>query len=189
MLSFFRTLNYCFIDANVAFQLMCMFKFSNLSGSTMEIKLIRTTSEDADFTNLIAALDEDLYIRNGEAQLKYRPYNQVDMIRHVVVVHADGKPVGCGAFKKFDEEAVEIKRMFVYPEMRGKRLAAKMLQELENWALDEGYTKAVLETGHKQTEAIRLYTRAGYRLTENYGPYIGMEESICYRKELSRKPE
>lgn len=148
------------------------------------IQIIRTTSENPDFNRLVAALDDDLYQRNGEAQLKYRPYNKVDMIKHVVVVYVDGKPVGCGAFKKFDEESVEIKRMFVYPEMRGKRLAAKILQELEQWAAEEGYSKAVLETGHKQTEAIRLYTIAGYELIENYGQYIGMDESICYRKEL-----
>jgi GNAT superfamily N-acetyltransferase len=148
------------------------------------IKLIRTTSDNADFAQLIAALDEDLYQRNGEAQLKYRRFNKVDLIKHVVLVYVDGKPVGCGAFKKYDDESVEIKRMFVLPEMRGKQLAAQILQELENWAIDEGYCKAVLETGHKQTEAIRLYTVAGYSLTENYGQYIGMEESICYRKEL-----
>lgn len=145
---------------------------------------LRTTSSNNDFQMLIGALDDDLYARNGEAQLKYRPYNKVDMIKNVVIVYFDGKAVGCGAFKKFDEESVEIKRMFVYPEMRGKRLAAGILQELESWAIEEGYTKAVLETGHKQTEAIHLYTKAGYSLTENYGQYVGMEESICYRKEL-----
>ena len=148
------------------------------------VQIIRTTSNNADFAQLIAALDDDLYQRNGDAQLKYRPYNKVDTIKHVVLVYVDGKPVGCGAFKKFDEESVEIKRMFVYPEMRGKRLAARILQELENWAVEEGYNKTVLETGYKQTEAIRLYTIAGYTLTENYGQYIGMDESICYRKEL-----
>jgi len=153
-------------------------------GQIDSIKLIRTTSENPNFAELIVALDDDLYQRNGEAQLKYRPYNKVDTIKHIVVIYVDGNPVGCGAFKKFDDESVEIKRMFVYPEMRGKQLAAKILQELEKWAVEEGYHKAVLETGHKQTEAIRLYTVAGYTLTENYGQYIGMDESICYRKEL-----
>lgn len=148
------------------------------------IRIIRTTSEDQDFMQLIAALDDDLYQRNGEAQLKYRPYNKVDMIKHVVLVYVDGKPVGCGAFKKYDDKSVEIKRMFVYPEMRGKRLAAKILQELENWAVEEGYNRAVLETGYKQVEAIQLYTVAGYSRIENYGQYVGMDESICYRKEL-----
>jgi len=147
-------------------------------------EFIRTTSENPDFRKLIYALDEDLYQRNGEAQLQYRQYNQVDSIDHVVVVYSEGKPIGCGCFKRFDDQAVEMKRMFVLPEMRGKQLAAKMLQELEKWAIEEGNTGAVLETGHRQLEAIRLYTVAGYSLIENYGQYVGMEESICYSKEL-----
>ena len=147
-------------------------------------KFVRTTSENADFRKLINALDEDLYLRNGEAQLQYRQYNQVDLIDHVVVVYFEEKPVGCGCFKKFDDTTVELKRMFVLAEMRGKQLAAQMLQELEKWAVEEGNTAAVLETGYRQVEAIRLYTVAGYSLMENYGQYIGMEDSICYRKEF-----
>jgi len=147
-------------------------------------EFVRTTSENTDFRNLIQALDEDLYLRNGEAQLQYRQYNQVDQIDHVVVVYFEEKPVGCGCFKKFDDKTVEMKRMFVLAEMRGKQLAAQMLQELEKWAVEEGNTAAVLETGYRQVEAIRLYTVAGYSLIANYGQYIGMEESICYRKEL-----
>ena len=148
------------------------------------VKLIRTSSENPDFAQLIIALDADLYLRNGEAQLKYRPYNKVDMIKHVVLVYIDDKPVGCGAFKKFDNVSVEIKRMFVHPEMRGKQLATKILHELENWAIEEGFYKAVLETGQKQVEAVRLYTTAGYSRTENYGQYVGMDESICFAKQL-----
>jgi GNAT superfamily N-acetyltransferase len=152
--------------------------------STQLSNIIRTNSEHPDFRMLINALDEDLYNRNGEAQLQYRQYNQVDQINHVVVAYIENKPVGCGCFKSFDNETIEIKRMFVLPEMRGRQLAAKLLQELEQWAVEEGFTKAVLETGLRQVEAIRLYTVAGYSLTENYGQYIGMEDSICYRKEL-----
>jgi GNAT superfamily N-acetyltransferase len=148
------------------------------------VKLLRTKSSNPDFQLLIQALDEDLYKRNGEGQLIYRQYNQVDHINHVVLIYVDGKPVGCGCFKKFDDQTVEMKRMFVLSEMRGKKLAAKLLQELEQWAIEEGNSKAILETGLRQVEAIRLYSVAGYILTENYGQYIGMEDSICYRKEL-----
>lgn len=57
-----------------------------------------------------------------------------------------------------------------------------MLQELETWAAEEGYRTAVLETGVRQVEAQSLYSKAGYFRTENYGQYLGMEDSICYRK-------
>ena len=147
-------------------------------------QFLRTTSSHPDFRKMVVALDEDLYRRNGDTQKLYEQYNQIDKIKHAIVISVDGKPVGCGCFKRFDDNTVEIKRMFVLPEMRGKQLAAKLLQELEKWAIEEGFSKSVLETGRRQVEAIRLYTVAGYSLTKNYGQYIGMEDSICYRKDL-----
>lgn len=145
---------------------------------------IRKSGNNPDFMNMVFALDEDLYQRNGEIQKQYEQYNQVDKIKHAIVVYVNGEPVGCGCFKEFDKNTIEIKRMFILPEMRGKQLAAGMLQELELWALEEGYEYAVLETGVRQVEAQRLYEVAGYTRTENYGQYIGMKDSICYRKDL-----
>lgn len=148
-------------------------------------KIIRTTSANADFRKLVNALDEDLYQRNGDTQKQYDQYNKIDRIKHAVVIYFDNQPVGCGCFKMYDEQTIEVKRMFVQHALRGKKLAAQILQELEKWAIEEGFRFAVLETGVRQIEAIRLYTRAGYSLTENYGQYIGMEDSICYLKNLN----
>ncbi len=147
-------------------------------------EFIRTTSDHPDFRTMVNALDEDLNQRNGDIQRQYDQYNQIDKIKHAIVIYLEDKPVGCGCFKRFDDHSVEMKRMFVLPEMRGKQLAARMLQELEKWAVEEGNTCAVLETGRRQVEAQRLYTIAGYSRTENYGQYVGMEDSMCYRKEL-----
>jgi putative acetyltransferase len=147
-------------------------------------EFIRTTSDHPDFRTMVNALDEDLNLRNGDIQRQYDQYNKIDKIKHAIVIYGEGKPVGCGCFKRFDKQTVEMKRMFVLPEMRGKKLAAKMLQELENWAIEEGFVCAVLETGVRQVEAQRLYSIAGYSRTENYGQYVGMEDSICYSKEL-----
>lgn len=148
------------------------------------IRFSRTNSGDADFRNMVNALDDDLNQRNGDVQRQYDQYNKIDKINHAMVIYFDDKPVGCGCFKSFDNETIEVKRMFVKPEMRGRQLAARLLQELETWALEEGFTIAVLETGVRQVEAQRLYTIAGYLKTENYGQYVGMADSLCYRKEL-----
>ena len=147
-------------------------------------QFIRTTGENTDFRQMVNELDIDLYKRNGDTQAQYEQYNQIDKIKHSVVIYVDGNPAGCGCFKRCDAETIEVKRMFVKPEMRGNQLAAGLLQELENWALEEGYKNAVLETGVRQVEAQGLYSKAGYSRTENYGQYLGMEDSICYRKEL-----
>lgn len=147
-------------------------------------EFLRTTGENNDFRKMVNALDEDLNQRNGDIQRQYDQYNKIDKIKNAIVIYVDEKPVGCGCFKLFDNETVEMKRMFVLPEMRGKKLAAKLLQELETWAVEEGFNRSVLETGRRQVEAQRLYVVAGYSRTENYGQYVGMEDSICYSKEL-----
>ncbi len=147
-------------------------------------EFFHTTSENTDFRQMVNELDIDLYKRNGDTQAQYEQYNQIDKIKHAVVIFVDGEPVGCGCFKEFDPETIEVKRMFVKPEMRGRQLSTGLLQELENWAMKEGYKNAVLETGRRQVEAQQLYSKSGYFRIENYGQYLGMDDSICYRKPL-----
>ncbi|MCR5888874.1 GNAT family N-acetyltransferase [Hymenobacter sp. J193] len=151
------------------------------------LTLLKTTSADADFQELVALLDQDLAVRDGADHGFYAQFNKIDMIGHAVVAYWNNQPVGCGAIKKYDEEAVEVKRMFVRPEFRGKGVAPAILQELEAWAKELDYTACVLETGKKQPEAIRLYEKSQYAHTPNYGQYVGVENSVCMRKELREK--
>ena len=95
-----------------------------------------------------------------------------------------GQPIGCGAIKEFTANAMEIKRMYVSPGNRGKRIATQILSELENWAGEMSFTKCVLETGKRQPEAIGLYKMNGYKLIPNWGQYAGVENSLCFEKEL-----
>ena len=138
-----------------------------------------------DFRELVRLLDADLSIRDGADHSFYAQFNKIDLIKNAVVAYADEKAVGCGAFKEFDDETVEIKRMYVRPETRGKGIAVEILKELENWASESDYTFAVLETGKKQPEAIRLYRKSDYELIPNYGQYAGMDNSVCMKKKLS----
>jgi putative acetyltransferase len=150
------------------------------------LRLARTTSEDADFRTLVALLDRDLAQRDGADNAFYAQYNKIDFIKHAVVAYAGDEPVGCGAFKEYAPDAVEIKRMFVQPAHRQRGVAQAVLAELERWAAELGYASGVLETGKRQPEAIGLYQRCGYTLTANYGQYVGVENSVCMQKSLSR---
>ncbi|MDB5009356.1 MAG: family N-acetyltransferase [Mucilaginibacter sp.] len=144
--------------------------------------LKRTNSDDLHFKSLIVLLDKDLSERNGTIQLAYDSYNLLDFIETIVVAYINDMPVGCGCFKKFSDDTIEIKRMFVTPLHRGKGIASVILNELELWATEMGYTHAVLETGTRHHEAIRLYQHLGYIITENYGVYADMEDSVCMQK-------
>jgi len=116
----------------------------------------RTTSENKDFIELVRHLDKDLAIRDGDEHAFYNQFNKIDTIKHVIVAYRDERPVGCGAIKAYNETTMEVKRMFVFPELRGQGIATKILGELENWAIELGYESCVLETGKKQPEAIHL---------------------------------
>jgi putative acetyltransferase len=144
----------------------------------------RTTSGDTDFQSLVVLLDADLKIKDGDDHSFYNQFNKIQNIRNVVLCHIDGKPAGCGAFKEYDSKTVEIKRMFVMPEYRGKGIGLIILKELEFWAMELNYSGCILETGKKQPDAIRLYQKAGYSVINNYGPYENVENSVCMKKAI-----
>ena len=146
--------------------------------------LERTNSENADFKTLVASLDRDLWDRYNDLQAQYVEHNVLSFIETVVVAYQDALPVGIACFKKIDNDKVEIKRMYVSPEGRGNGIAYAILKELETWAKESGFNTSVLETGTLQPEAINLYKKAGYSITENYEPYVNMSESICFKKNL-----
>ena len=150
-------------------------------------RIIRTNSQDEQFVALVRLLDADLRIRDGAEHDFYAAYNKIDSIAHVVVAYVEDVAVGCGAIKKFDDGTIEIKRMYVRTEQRGKGIAGEVLRELELWAVELGFNEAVLETGKKQPEAIRLYEKSGYKHIPNYGQYQGVENSVCMKKSLTRK--
>jgi len=144
----------------------------------------RTNPDNSDFMELVKELDSDLKIRDGEEHVFYAQFNKTDKINYVVVAYEEDIPVGCGALKEYSTDIMEVKRMFVRIDKRGKGIASRMLHELEIWSKELGYKKCVLETGNKQPEAIRLYEKNQYAIIPNYGQYKGVENSVCFEKEL-----
>lgn len=148
------------------------------------LQLKRTNSADPDFIALIRLLDEDLAIRDGKDTAFYSQYNKIDAIKHVIVAFDNEEPVASGAIKEYGPGVMEVKRMFTLPETRGKGYASKVLAELEKWAVELGYRQLILETGKRNPEALALYHARGYRVTPNYAPYVGVDNSVCFEKQL-----
>lgn len=145
----------------------------------------RTDSDNTDFISLVALLDADLRIRDGEEHAFYAQFNKTDAIRHVIVCYVDDQPIGCGAFRPYDETTTELKRMFVQPAYRGKGIGFKIVRELELWAAECNYSACILETGKNQPEAIGLYQKAGYAVIPSYGQYLHIENSVCMKKNIA----
>lgn len=144
----------------------------------------RTNSENADFKLLVKELDAYLKITDGDEHDFYNQFNNINVLKHVVIAYQDLKPIGCGAFKVFGSRSIEIKRMYTKPEFRKSGVAAKILFELEKWGKELDYDTAILETGKRQIEAVTFYKKNGYYIVPNYGQYIGMDNSLCFKKEF-----
>lgn len=122
---------------------------------------------------------------DGDEHAFYAQFNKIDNLKNVIVAYKNDIPVGCGAFKPFDDNTVEIKRMFVDPKFRGQRIATAILDGLEKWAKKLGYSKCVLETGKRQVEAMSFYQKCNYQITPNFGQYKGVDNSCCFEKILT----
>ncbi len=148
------------------------------------ITIVRTNSDNIDFIELVKSLDAFLTIADGDDHDFYDQYNNIDVLNHVVIAYKDKQPLGCGAIKKYDNESIEIKRMFVNPESRGLGIATKILEELEIWTKELGYKKCILETGKVLKNAQKLYQNNGYKLRSNYEPYKNVLTSVCFEKQI-----
>lgn len=149
------------------------------------MNIIKTNAQNPGFLELVSRLDAGLAITDGDDHTFYDQFNKLDDIKHVLLALEGDVPVACGAFKERNEVTVEIKRMYTSEACRGKGLATRILSELEDWAKESSYTRVILETGIRQIEALALYKKCGYQIIENYGPYVGVETSICFSKELT----
>jgi putative acetyltransferase len=148
------------------------------------MRLLRTDSDNPDFRELVRQLDEWLAWIDGDDNAFYAKLNKIDKIKNTVVAFDGDVPIGCGAVRQFSPDAMEVKRMYTLPDHRKKGVAKAILTDLEAWSKELGYKKCILETGKRQPEAIELYKKQGYLIIPNYGQYVGMENSVCFEKEL-----
>jgi GNAT superfamily N-acetyltransferase len=96
-----------------------------------------------------------------------------------------GEAVGCGALRPLglpDSAVGEIKRM--YAQVPGRGIGSLVLAALEERARGFGYRVVRLETRKVNRAAVAFYLRHGYAVCENYGPYVGREEAVCFEKRL-----
>jgi putative acetyltransferase len=150
--------------------------------------VLRLASWDhPDGVALRAAQRADITERYGaDLEPGHRP-TAADIAVFVIAYDAAaGTPIGCGGFRDLPGEppTVEIKRMYVRPDFRGRNVGRIVLRDLEVRAQQRGAARVRLETGDRQPEAVRLYERAGYLQIDQFGDYVGEPTSRCYERLL-----
>ncbi|HEY7765698.1 MAG TPA: GNAT family N-acetyltransferase [Aestuariivirgaceae bacterium] len=86
------------------------------------------------------------------------------------VLRQKGEALGCGALW-IHQDYGEVKRVYVKPSARGRKLGHAILHRLEEEARGLGLAALRLETGIKQPEALGLFKAAGFAACGAFGDY------------------
>jgi putative acetyltransferase len=103
---------------------------------------------DADLADLQAA-----YMQRGGA--------------FVVIVGADGGIIGCGGLRPAGDGDVELRKMYLQRDARGRGIGRHLLETLIERARAGGHRRIVLDTASVLVEAIALYRHRGFTPFEN----------------------
>ena len=79
-----------------------------------------------------------------------------------VIENDEGTIVGTVGLYPLDERTVELRKMYFAPEIRGRGLGKKLLQEMIEKARNLGYLRIYLETASVLKQAVHLYEKAGF---------------------------
>lgn len=97
--------------------------------------------------------------------------------KYIVILDNDF-PIATARIYPLDSESVMIGRVVVLPEYRHRGIGTMVIHECEQWTVELGYKKAVLESRDNKTA---FYRQIGY--TECGEPFIEGETFRCVRME------
>jgi len=86
-----------------------------------------------------------------------------------LVVLDDGKVVGTGAIRKYSEDVAELKRIWLLETYHGRQIGYRMVNMLLDFAREQGYRRANLESTRLNKRALAFYEKAGFH--EVPGPH------------------
>ncbi len=91
------------------------------------------------------------------------------------IATADDAVAGCVAMRKIDADRCEMKRMFIYPEFRGRGIGRTLGEAIIEAGRHAGYRIMLLDTSIRQTEALTLYQSLGF---EKIPAYYDLPEDL-----------
>jgi GNAT superfamily N-acetyltransferase len=149
----------------------------------VEIRVVAYDHPDS--VALIEEVQQEYVVRyGGPDSTPVDPAEFAPPLGLFLIGYVDGAPVACGGWRVQGDGVVELKRMYVAPDARGRGLARAILAELELTAKRAGNAHLILETGQVQPEAISLYRSSGYADIPKFGYYKDSELSIHLGKSL-----
>lgn len=162
------------------------------SPSQLEIRRIAYGTPAADV--LLSAMDAEMGALYAESSAGFSP-EVSRLVDIALTVHPEEMVAAVGAYDEGDlvghaavrpfEDALEVKRVYVRADHRGRGIAQRLMLEIEAIARERGVASLILQTGQLQTEAIALYEKLGYVPIVRFGAYAPIPFFLCFGKTLA----
>jgi GNAT superfamily N-acetyltransferase len=157
-------------------------------GEDVRVRIETVAFDHPDAARLVTDGQADEIARYGEGDMTPIDPSEFAPPRGLFLVgYLGDEPVGCGGWRAYGEDA-ELKRMYVATVARRRGVARAILAAIERSAGAAGHRRIVLETGHRQPEAIAFYRSAGYVDVPGYGYYADDPETVPLGKDLTITP-
>jgi GNAT superfamily N-acetyltransferase len=116
------------------------------------------------FLEYARSLDFSLCFQSFDQELAGLPGDYAPPRGRLLLAELEGKPAGCVALHAIDAELAEMKRLYVRPEFRGKRVGMRLVEAIISEAHKVGYRRMRLDTVEPVMKAaVAMYRRFGFR--------------------------
>ncbi len=144
----------------------------NLESSFVQI-IQAQSDEQVDTVRLLfleyaQSLNFDLCFQSFDEELAGLPGDYAFPDGRLLIAMYSDKIAGCAALRKVADSVCEMKRLWVRPEFRGKKIGRKLAQEIIGEARQMGYEIMKLDTVDTMKEAITMYQSMGFTETSAY---------------------
>ena len=127
--------------------------------------------------------DWDSALGDYDTELAKLPYRYAAPDGRLFLAFYDDQVAGCVAFQKLSEDICEMKRLYVDPDFRGKKVGSALIDAICKSATEAGYQFMRLDTFASFTAAIEAYKKVGFYEIPPYQKY-GMEGILFFEKKL-----
>ncbi len=124
-----------------------------------QIELARTL-----FQEYGASLGFSLCFQNFDKELAGLPGDYAPPRGRLLIAYLDSEAAGCAALHEFEPGISEMKRLYVRPAFRGKRVGLALAKSIIEAAREIGYEKMRLDTVPSvMADAVKMYVRLGFK--------------------------
>lgn len=120
------------------------------------------------FHEYAESLGIDLEFQGFEEELAGLPGDYATPHGCLLLAERDGRPAGCVALRRLDDETCEMKRLYVKPEFQGLKIGRRLAEVVIAKAKELGYRRMRLDTLPSMAAARRLYRSLGFREISPY---------------------